>query len=65
MYIKFSELRIGWVKDELDSSRETLVALRVVVLETDLEFYGFCELALLLAVRLGKEFFDGTPHARH
>jgi hypothetical protein len=51
--------------NELDSSGETLVTLRIVVLETDLELYGFYELALLLAGSLGKELFDGTPHASH
>ena len=35
---------------ELDGARETLVALRVVVLETNLEFDGLDEVALLLAV---------------
>jgi hypothetical protein len=49
----------------LDGSRETLVTLGIVVLETDLELYGFYEFALLLAGSLGKELFDGTPHARH
>ena len=32
----------------LDSSRETLVLLRIVVLQADLEFNGLAELPLLL-----------------
>ena len=47
----------------LDGSRETLVALRVVVFEADLEFDGLDEVALLLAVGLGEELLDGAPHA--
>ena len=37
-------------RDALDGTRETLVALRVVVLEADLEFDRLDEVALLLAV---------------
>ena len=48
---------------ELDGARETLVTLRVVVLETNLELDGLDEVALLLAVGLGEELLDGTPHA--
>ena len=47
----------------LDGTRETLVALGVVVLETNLELDGLDEVALLLAVGLGEELLDGTPHA--
>ena len=49
-------------RDALDGTRETLVALRVVVFETNLEFDGLNEVALLLAVGLGKELFDGASH---
>ena len=47
----------------LDGTRETLVALRVVVFKTDLEFDRLDEVALLLAVGLGEELLDGAPHA--
>jgi len=50
---------------KLDSSRETLITLRVVVLETDLEFDSLDELALFLAGGGCKEVFDGAPHAGH
>jgi len=50
---------------KLDSSRETLVTLRIVVLETDLEFDSLDELALFLAGGGGKKLFDGNPHASH
>lgn len=47
----------------LDGSGETLVPLGVVVLQADLELDGLNELALLLAIGLGKEFLNGAPHA--
>ena len=47
----------------LDGTRETLVALGVVVLETNLELNGLDEVALLLAVGLGEELLDRAPHA--
>ena len=50
-------------EDSLDGTRETLVALGVVVLETDLELDGLDEVALLLAVGIGEELTDGAPHA--
>ena len=46
----------------LDSARETLVTLGVVVLETDLEFDGLDEVALLFG-GTSQDFLDGTPHA--
>ena len=46
----------------LDGARETLVTLGVVVLEADLELDRLDEVALLLAVGLGKELFDGASH---
>jgi hypothetical protein len=66
----------AWIKDELsflslfvvaniivlDSARETLVTLRVVVLETDLEFDSLHKVALLL-LGLGQELLDRGPHA--
>ena len=52
-------------EDLLDGARETLVALGVVVLETDLELDGLDKVALLLAGRLGEELADGAPHACH
>jgi hypothetical protein len=49
----------------LDGSTETLIPLWVVVLESNLELNGLDKVALLLAVGLGQEFLDGTPHAGH
>ena len=46
----------------LDGTRETLVALGVVVLETNLELDGLDEVALLLD-GVGKELLDRAPHA--
>ena len=51
------------LEDALDCSRETFVTLGVVVLETDLELDGLNEVALLLAVGIGKELLDRAPHA--
>ena len=48
--------------DLLNGSRETLVTLGVVVLETNLELNGLNEVALFLAIGLSKEFLDGAPH---
>jgi len=50
---------------KFDSSRETLVTLGIVVLETDLKFDGLDEFAFLLASCFGKHIFDRAPHARH
>ena len=47
----------------LDCSRETLVALRVVVLETHLKLDRLHEISFLLAIGVGKEFLDRAPHA--
>jgi hypothetical protein len=47
---------------ELDGSRETLVPLRIVVLETNLEFDGLNELPLLLTVGVSQQLFDGASH---
>ena len=47
---------------ELDGARETLVALGVVVLETNLELDGLDKVALLLA-GVGEELLDRAPHA--
>ena len=51
------------MEDLLDGARETLVALRVVVLEADLELDGLDKVAPLLAVGGGEEVLDGAPHA--
>ena len=48
---------------KFNGSRETLVTLGVVVLETNLELDGLDEVALLLAVGLGEELLDRAPHA--
>ena len=50
-------------RNALDGTRETLVALGVVVLETNLELDGLDEVALLLAVGVGEELLDRAPHA--
>lgn len=50
---------------ELDGSRETLVSLGIVVLETDLELDGLDEVALLLGSRNYKDILDVCPHASH
>ena len=60
-----SIFRLHRQTDVLDGSRETLVTLGIVVLETDLELNRLNELALLLAVRIGQEFLDGASHACH
>jgi len=54
--------RAGDVR-KLDGSRETLVTLRVVVLETDLELDGLDEVTLLLARRLIDDGLDLVAHA--
>jgi hypothetical protein len=57
-----SHVRTGNV-GELDGTRETLITLRIVVLQTDLEFNGFSELTLLLLgsiLNLNNEFSDGS-----
>ena len=48
--------------NSLDSARETLVTLGVVVLETNLELDGLDEVTLLFG-GAGEDFLDGTPHA--
>lgn len=52
-------------KGVLDGSRETLVALGVVVLETNLELNGLDKVAFLLASGICQEALDGPAHARH
>ena len=47
--------------NSLHSSRETLVTLRVVVLETNLEFDGLDKVAFLLLGIL-ENIFDGASH---
>ena len=42
----------------LDCSRETLVALRVVVLQTDLKLDRLHEISFLLAIGVGEKFLD-------
>jgi len=54
---------ISAIDNILDGSRETLISLRVVVLQTDLELDGLDEIALLLAIGFSKEFLDRAPHA--
>lgn len=52
-------------EDSLDCTRETLVTLRVVVLEADLELDGLDEVTLLLAVGVFEELTNRAPHACH
>ena len=47
---------------KFNGSRETLVTLGVVVLETNLKFDGLYEVAVIVLGRLEK-LLDGTPHA--
>jgi len=42
---------------QFDRARETLVSLRIIVLEADLEFDGLKEVALLGFVRVLEDFF--------
>jgi hypothetical protein len=46
----------------LNSSGETLVTLRIVVFQADLEFDGLDEVAPLLASRTCQDFLDVAPH---
>jgi len=46
----------------LDSSRETLVSLRVIVLKTNLEFNSFSELSGLLLFGVSNDGFNGFPN---
>ena len=48
---------------KFNGSRETLVTLGVVVLETNLKFDSLHKVALFLAVGFSKQLFDGAPHA--
>ena len=48
---------------QLDGSGETLVPLRVVVLETDLELDGLDEVASFFAIGVGEKLLDRAPHA--
>ena len=50
-------------KNQLDSARETLVALRVIIFQADLELDRLDEIAALLASRVGKQLLDRAPHA--
>lgn len=51
-----------WDLGELDGTRETLVTLRVIVLEADLEFDGLEEVALLLFVGVLEELLYVSTH---
>lgn len=48
---------------QLDGTRETLVTLGVVVLQTDLEFDGLGEVTLLLVERVLEEVGDILAHS--
>ena len=48
---------------ELDGARETFVTLRIIVLETDLEFDGLEEVAFLLVCGVVEEGLDVLAHS--
>ena len=48
---------------ELDGSGETLVTLRIIVLEADLEFDGFEEVSLLGLERVFEKLLDVGTHS--
>ena len=54
---------VNRITDILDGSRETLVPLRIVVLQTDLKFDCLDEVAFFLAGCFDKHLFDRAPHA--
>lgn len=59
-----------WDLRKTDGSRETLVTLRIIVLETDLELDGLEEVALLGLQRVVQELLDvgtytGNGNLRH
>ena len=55
-----SRARNNW---QADCSRETLVTLRIIVLEADLEFDGFEEVSLLGLERVLEELLDVGTHS--
>ena len=50
MHTQMEVYQVRWIDKRvlLDGARETLVLLRVIVLQRDLQFYSLCELPLLL-----------------
>jgi hypothetical protein len=48
---------------KLDSTRETLVTLGIIVLKADLEFDGLEEVALLLVGAILEDFLDVGSHS--
>lgn len=48
---------------ELDGARETLISLRIIVLEADLEFDGLEEVSLLLIKRVLKHCLHVLAHS--
>ena len=53
----------SWYTGKLDGARETLVTLRIIVLQADLEFDGFEEVSLLLVERVVEEVLDVGAHS--
>jgi len=51
-----------WDIGKSNDSRETLVSLRIVVLEANLQLDCFDEITLLLAVGIDEEVPDEAPH---
>lgn len=52
-------------RDALDGTRETLVPLRVVVLETDLKLDGLNEVTPLFTLGFSQELLNAAPHTCH
>jgi len=53
----------SWDLWELDGARETLITLRIVVLQADLELDGLEEIALLGLIAVGEELSDVSTHS--
>lgn len=54
----------SWADWQLQSTRETLVSLRVVVLQTDLQLNGFQKVSLLGVVGVSQQFLDVFSNLR-
>ena len=48
---------------QLDSTRETLITLRIIILEADLEFDGLEEISLLRLVGVFQKLLDVRAHS--
>ena len=62
--INIPDVQIGTRhRRKLDGTRETLVTLDIVVLQTDLQLNGLEEVPLLLVLRVVEELLDILAHA--